>query len=90
LTAVAQGLAACGVEVEVAGSTLSIAGCGGPVPGGTLIHAELDHRIAMAFLVLGLAASSQVVIDDGATIATSFPGFAALMQSLGADIGAHP
>jgi 3-phosphoshikimate 1-carboxyvinyltransferase len=41
----------------------------------------------MAFLVLGLATKAPVEIDDGATIATSFPGFVELMQSLGAQLG---
>jgi 3-phosphoshikimate 1-carboxyvinyltransferase len=46
----------------------------------------MDHRIAMAFLVLGLGADAPVCIDDGATIETSFPGFSGLMRSLGANI----
>ena len=40
----------------------------------------------MAFLVLGLAAEASIAIDDGDMIATSFPGFVALMRSLGAVI----
>ena len=51
-----------------------------------MIAARLDHRIAMAFLVLGMAAERPVTIDDGATIATSFPDFVALMNGLGAAI----
>jgi 3-phosphoshikimate 1-carboxyvinyltransferase len=43
-----------------------------------------DHRIAMSFLVLGLAARAPVSVDEAGMIATSFPGFAALMASLGA------
>ncbi len=53
LAAVATGLAACGVSVEIDGSTLIVEGCGGKPPGGGRIAARLDHRIAMAFLVLG-------------------------------------
>ena len=49
---------------------------------------HLDHRIAMAFLVLGLAAREPVTVDDGSPIDTSFPGFAALMNGLGARIEA--
>ena len=90
LTAIAQGLAACGVAVAVAGDTLAVEGLGAPPPGGAEIAARLDHRIAMAFLVLGLAARRPVRIDDGATIATSFPGFAAAMNGLGAAIQPAP
>jgi 3-phosphoshikimate 1-carboxyvinyltransferase len=87
LAAVATGLAACGVKVEVEGSTLTVEGCAGKPPGGGRISARLDHRIAMAFLVLGTAAKAPVEIDDGATIQTSFPNFAGLMNQLGAAIG---
>jgi 3-phosphoshikimate 1-carboxyvinyltransferase len=88
LTAVATGLAACGVTVAIEGSTLIVEGCGGKPPGGGRIEARLDHRIAMAFLVLGTAALQPVAIDDGATIETSFPDFAGLMRRLGALIEA--
>jgi 3-phosphoshikimate 1-carboxyvinyltransferase len=60
----------------------------GGVPGGATVATRLDHRIAMAFLVLGLAARAPVTVDDAAPIATSFPGFAALMAGLGADLRA--
>ncbi len=87
LTAVAHGLAACGVEVEETEDSLTVHGRGpAGVAGGAEIAADLDHRIAMAFLVLGLAARDPVAIDDARTIETSFPGFAALMRTLGADI----
>ena len=86
LTAIARGLAACGVRVAIDGDDLTVHGAGGPVPGGARIQADLDHRIAMAFLVLGLGARSPVTIDGAATIETSFPGFAGFMQGLGADI----
>jgi 3-phosphoshikimate 1-carboxyvinyltransferase len=86
LAAIAEGLAACGVGVAVEGDTLTVEGIGGKPRGGAKIAARLDHRIAMAFLVLGLAAERPVAIDDGETIATSFPGFAALMNGLGAGI----
>jgi 3-phosphoshikimate 1-carboxyvinyltransferase len=42
----------------------------------------------MSFLVLGIAAREPVAVDDGSPIDTSFPGFAALMNGLGAKIGA--
>jgi 3-phosphoshikimate 1-carboxyvinyltransferase len=84
LAGTAQGLAACGVTVAVDGDDLIVDGDGAPPPGGALIETRLDHRIAMAFLVLGLAATSPVRIDDARPIATSFPGFVPLMNRLGA------
>ena len=86
LAAIAEGLAACGVEAEIDGDTLTVEGRGRKPRGAATIAARLDHRIAMAFLVLGLAAERPVAIDDGETIATSFPGFAKLMNGLGAAI----
>jgi 3-phosphoshikimate 1-carboxyvinyltransferase len=86
LAAIASGLKACGVRVEVAGDSLAIEGTGAPPKGGATVAALLDHRIAMAFLVLGGAAQKPVRIDGGETISTSFPGFAKLMNGLGARI----
>jgi 3-phosphoshikimate 1-carboxyvinyltransferase len=86
LAGIAEGLAACGAQVLVEGDTLVIEGRGRPPKGGATIAARLDHRIAMSFLVLGMAAERPVRIDDGATIATSFPNFVALMNGLGAAI----
>jgi 3-phosphoshikimate 1-carboxyvinyltransferase len=88
LAAIAAGLTACGVAVEAGPDSLTIVGAGGPPPGGGTVETRLDHRIAMSFLVLGLAARQAVAIDDGAPIATSFPGFVELMNGLGARIRA--
>ena len=52
----------------------------------TTVATRLDHRIAMSFLILGLAAKAPVAVDDGRPIATSFPIFVELMRSLGADL----
>ena len=90
LAAMANGLAACGVEVEVGEDSLTIHGRPGPVAGGAGIAVDLDHRIAMAFLVLGMVAEAPVSVDDAASIDTSFPGFAALMNGLGAQLGDAP
>ena len=84
LAAMAIGLAACGVKVSVEGDDLIVDGDGGPPAGGARIETRLDHRPAMAFLVMGLAARSPVRIDDARPIATSFPGFVPLMNRLGA------
>ena len=88
LAVTAAGLAACGVRVEIEGDDLIVHGTGMAPAGGATIAAELDHRIAMSFLVLGLASAAPVAIDDGAPIDTSFPGFAAGMAALGAAIAA--
>ena len=79
-----MGLARCGVWVRVVGDDLIVEGDGRPPRGGALIATRLDHRIAMAFLVLGLAARVPVTVDDARPIATSFPDFVPLMQGLGA------
>ncbi len=84
LAGIAEGLARCGVHVTVEGDDLLVEGDGGPPRGGALIATRLDHRIAMAFLVLGLAARDPVRIDDARPIATSFPDFVPLMTRLGA------
>ncbi len=88
LTAIAAGLAACGIRAEAEADSLIIHGCGGPPPGGARIETHYDHRIAMAFLILGQVAAAPVTIDDDAAIATSFPDFVSLMRRLGAAIGA--
>jgi 3-phosphoshikimate 1-carboxyvinyltransferase len=89
LAAIAAGLAACGVAVEAGSDSLAVTGGGGRPPrGGATIATGLDHRIAMAFLVLGMAAERPVAIDDAAPIETSFPDFVALMNGLGAAIEA--
>jgi 3-phosphoshikimate 1-carboxyvinyltransferase len=88
LAAVAAGLTANGVRVEIEGDDLLVHGTGGRVPGGGTVRTYLDHRIAMAFLVMGLASDAPVAVDDAAMIATSFPGFLPLMRGLGAEFGA--
>jgi 3-phosphoshikimate 1-carboxyvinyltransferase len=88
LASVAAGLEANGVRFEMGADFLHVHGMGDTVPGGGLVKTHLDHRIAMAFLVLGLAAKHAVAVDDGMPIATSFPGFVTLMNGLGARIAA--
>ena len=87
IDAMARGLEACGVRVEEDEDTLIVHGLGADgVPGGATCAVHLDHRIAMSFLVLGLAARKPITVDDGAPIATSFPIFEGLMQRLGASL----
>jgi 3-phosphoshikimate 1-carboxyvinyltransferase len=87
IDAMARGLEACGVRIEEDPDKLTVHGMGpGGVPGGATCATHLDHRIAMAFMVLGLATERPVSIDDGTPIATSFPIFEGLMAGLGAAI----
>jgi 3-phosphoshikimate 1-carboxyvinyltransferase len=85
LGAVVAGLTACGVSTIAGGDSLRIFGRG-KARGGASIATQGDHRIAMAFLMLGLAAEQAVEIDEAEMIDTSFPRFVEVMQSLGAEI----
>ncbi len=82
LAAIAAGLKANGVDCEIIGDDLVVRG--GAVAGGGRVQTHLDHRIAMSFLVMGLASENKVTVDDERMIATSFPDFKALMTRLGA------
>lgn len=85
LGAVVAGLTVCGVVALADGDALRIFGRGA-VRGGANVTTHGDHRIAMAFLTLGLASEEPVSVDEPGMIATSFPGYVELMQGLGADI----
>jgi len=85
LAATADMLRANGVTVEIEGDDLIVQGRGRPAGGGE-VKTHMDHRIAMAALVMGLGSENPVRIDDSAFIATSFPGFVELMRSIGADL----
>ncbi len=92
LGAIIAGLRRCGVSAGLIGDarqgdTLMIDGCDGAPSGGAIVATHGDHRIAMSFLVLGLAARAPVAVDQAEMIGTSFPGFGPLMASLGARIG---
>jgi 3-phosphoshikimate 1-carboxyvinyltransferase len=82
LAATADMLRINGIAAEVSGDDLIVHGQGRPAGGG-LVATHMDHRIAMAALVLGLATEQPVTVDDAGFIATSFPGFAELMRGLG-------
>jgi 3-phosphoshikimate 1-carboxyvinyltransferase len=89
IDAMARGLEACGLRVEEDEDTLIVHGMGpGGVPGGATCKTHLDHRIAMSFLVLGMAAKAPVSVDDASPITTSFPVFGPLMTRLGATLTA--
>lgn len=86
LAVMARNLQACGVDLEEGEDSLVIHGTGQAPQGGITVDAELDHRIAMSFLVLGCVTVDPVVVDDASPINTSFPGFVDLMNDLGCDI----
>ena len=87
IDAMARGLEANGVTIEEGRDFMTVHGLGPDgVPGGGTAAARLDHRIAMSFMVMGMAAQSPVSVDDGQPIATSFPIFEPLMTGLGATI----
>ena len=85
IDAMARGLEACGVTVEEDEDTLIVYGMGaGGMPGGAVTATHLDHRIAMSFLIAGMASKKPISVDDAAPIVTSFPIFEELMTGLGA------
>jgi 3-phosphoshikimate 1-carboxyvinyltransferase len=86
LEAVAAGLKANGVEHQIIGDDLIVRGTGAPAPGGGVVATHMDHRIAMSFLVMGLASARAVSVDDMSFIATSFPDFVPLMVRLGGEM----
>lgn len=91
LAAVANGLKLNGVDCTEGEASLSVRGVPGGkglgcVTKGEAVKTHLDHRIAMSFLIMGLASEKPVTVDDRAMIATSFPEFMGLMTRLGAEI----
>jgi 3-phosphoshikimate 1-carboxyvinyltransferase len=87
IDAMAKGLRLNGVTVDEGDDWWTVHGLGhGNVPGGETCASQLDHRIAMSFMVMGMAANAPVSIDDGQPIATSFPIFEPLMAALGARV----
>lgn len=87
IDAMAKGLRAAGVTVDEGPDWWKVTGKGhGNVPGGATVASHLDHRIAMAFMVMGMATQNPMSVDDGSPIATSFPIFEDLMAGLGAQI----
>jgi 3-phosphoshikimate 1-carboxyvinyltransferase len=85
LAATAAMLRGNGVTVEIEGDDLIVHGTG-RAPGGGLVETHMDHRIAMSAVVMGLASTAPVRVDDTAIIATSFPGFVELMRRLGGEL----
>lgn len=87
LASTLAGLYANGIDAVIEGDDLIVRGSD-EIPGGGVVATEMDHRIAMSFLVLGLRADNPITVDDGRMIATSFPEFEKVMAGIGAEIGA--
>jgi 3-phosphoshikimate 1-carboxyvinyltransferase len=83
LAAVAAGLASARVAHAIEGDDLIVEGAGS-ARGGGLVATHMDHRIAMSFLIMGLASREPMTVDDVAMITTSFPEFRPAMERLGA------
>jgi 3-phosphoshikimate 1-carboxyvinyltransferase len=88
LTAMAVGLKACGVTAEASADSLTVTGGGPKGNAAVMIPVNLDHRIAMSFLILGMVGERPIAVDDATAIATSFPDFMGLMNGLGAEMRA--
>ena len=84
LQAVESGLQVNGVPTRSGRDWLEVTG--GTAPGGGTVITHMDHRIAMSFLVMGLASRHATRIDDSRFIATSFPGFTELLNGTGAKL----
>ena len=88
IDAMARGLRAAGITVEEGPDWWIVHGRGfGAVPGGVTVETRLDHRIAMSFLVMGLATTRPITVDDASPSVTSFPVFESQLTGLGAEIG---
>jgi 3-phosphoshikimate 1-carboxyvinyltransferase len=85
ISVMAEGLKACGVEVSETPDTMRVTGAG-MISGGARLASQHDHRIAMSFLVLGMVAQNPITMLDVATISTSFPDFANIMNKAGAQL----
>jgi 3-phosphoshikimate 1-carboxyvinyltransferase len=83
LAAIAGGLEKCGARVEIGEDWLAVEGVAA-LAGGATVTTHMDHRIAMSFLVAGLAGKAPITVDDTRFLATSFPTFVPAMQNLGA------
>lgn len=95
IQAMADGLAVLGVQHTVVEDGIDIVGNGDAQKasyGGGRVDSLGDHRIAMAFAISSLRANAEIVIDDCANVATSFPDFVELATRIGMGVsveGAH-
>ena len=80
LALVAANLRALGVAAEARGQDLYVEGTDAPPRGR--VETDGDHRIAMAFAVLGTLPGARVRVDDMDCAAVSFPGFPAALAGI--------
>ena len=86
IDAMSKGLKSNGLKIGEGDSWWSVEGREiDGVNGGGYCKTFFDHRIAMSFLILGMASKEEVVIDDSRPIKTSFPIFESLMSEIGAN-----
>jgi 3-phosphoshikimate 1-carboxyvinyltransferase len=91
IAAMSAGFRVLGVPHEVLLDGMRIEGRGaGPAFGGGEVDSFGDHRIAMSFTIASLRAAKTISIRDVANVATSFPGFVDLAQSVGLDVHELP
>jgi len=91
IAAMSAGFRVLGVPHEVLPDGMRIEGRGaGPAFGGGEVDSFGDHRIAMSFTIASLRAAKTISIRDVANVATSFPGFVDLAQSVGLDVHELP
>ncbi len=83
--AIINGLIVCGIKVEAKDDEITVYGSKN-IQGGATIKANLDHRMAMSFLIMGMVSKEKITIDDASSIATSFPNFVELFNQIGANI----
>jgi 3-phosphoshikimate 1-carboxyvinyltransferase len=79
LSLIAANLRALGARAEVAGEDLHVEG--GDAPPRGRVRTDGDHRLAMAFAVLGTVPGARVTVDDPRSADVSFPGFAAALRA---------
>ena len=84
IASLAAGLAAVGIEAVEHPDGLAVTG--GRARGGGSIETRHDHRVAMAFAVLGARLEQPIAFDDVSSVPTSYPAFFDTLASLGADV----
>lgn len=86
ITAIAEALRLNNVNCEIKNNSLKIIGTSPNYMGDIMVNSRQDHRIAMSFLIMGLASAKPIYIDDISSIGTSFPEFFQLLAKLGVEI----
>jgi len=80
---ISLGLSECGVDIEERTDGFMIHGNMKYLRGGVVLNPGKDHRLAMAFVLLGLRAIMPIVIEEAQIINQSYPGFIQSLKELG-------